>query len=255
MTRLYDALLSVVPPLRRYASLLTGSREAADVYVQTCLERLVAAQLRDVADLRLHAFRTLHRCIGDAEIALDTSPLGATGPIERGLLTLPIAQRATVLLVTVEGLSIDATASVLRRPAETVRNDLAAGRATLHADAALAVFIIEDEWLVAEQIGHVASGLGLRVCGTAARREEALAGVAANRPALILSDVELGFGRADGLALSDEIRQRFDVPVIYVTAYPERVRAHDRDALVLTKPLSAVALSRAIDAAMAGTLA
>jgi DNA-directed RNA polymerase specialized sigma24 family protein len=249
MDRLYDAVATLVPSIRRYARLLIGSAQTADSYAQTCLERLVLTRPPSLTDLRRHMFHTLHCSVCDDEIALDTTTTEANKPLERGFLSLPVAQRAAVLLHEIEHFTLAETALILRRSVEAVREDVTAGRAALHTDLR-AVFIIEDDWMIAEHLGLIAAEIGLRVCGTASERNEALAGVALYRPSLVLSDVDLGGGRVGGLALSDEIQQRFDVPVIFITGYPERVQFHAKGALVVTKPVDVKEFTRAIESVL-----
>ncbi|GIL40389.1 response regulator [Roseiterribacter gracilis] len=246
MDRLYDAVATIVPSIRRYARLLVGSAATADAYAQTCLERLALTRPLSLVDLRRHVFHTLHCSVCDDEIALDTVGTDASKPLERSFLALPVPQRAAVLLHDVERFTLAETALILRRSVESVRQDLETGRAVMRTDLR-AVFIIEDDWMIAEQISLIAAEIGLRVCGTASDRNEALAGVALYRPSLVLSDVDLGGGRVGGLALSDEIQQRFDVPVIFVTGYPERVQVHAKGAVVVTKPIDAQEFSRAVE--------
>lgn len=248
MGRLYDAVATVVPSLRRYARLLVGSRETADAYVQTCLERLALARPLNQLDLRRHIFATLHAVVCDDEVELDTMTAIASvnRPLERGFLSLPVRQRAAVLLTEIEKFSHAEAALILRRNVEAVREDAFAGRAALHASLR-AVFIIEDDWMIAEHISLLAIELGLRVCGTASDRDQALAGVEQHRPSLVLADVDLGGGKVGGLALSDEIRQRFELPVIFITGYPERVQFHARGAAVVTKPVELEEFSRVVD--------
>src|SRR5271166_1235087 len=149
MTALYDAVMEVVPRLRRYGRLLTGSREVADDYTQVCLERLLQTPCSvDRATLALDMFETLHRVITDAEIGLDTAIPPRASRLEQELLGLPVDQRKAVLLVNVEGFAHAEAAHILGRPVAAFLESLAAGRAQLRRNLSASVFIIEDELLV-----------------------------------------------------------------------------------------------------------
>jgi CheY-like chemotaxis protein len=99
--------------------------------------------------------------------------------------------------------------------------------------------IIEDEAAVALDLVRIVRQTGHQVCGTAARLDQAIAVAARMRPALVLADVQLRDGPEAGITAVREIRRSGETPVVYVTAYPERVKDDAPDALVISKPFAA----------------
>ena len=82
------------------------------------------------------------------------------------------------------------------------------------------LLVVEDESIVAMDIKHRAEGLGYDVLGIAASGEEAIKKTEENQPDLVLMDIVLK-GKMDGVQAAQEIRERFDIPVVYLTAYSD----------------------------------
>jgi len=82
------------------------------------------------------------------------------------------------------------------------------------------LLVVEDESIVAMDIKHRAEGLGYDVLGIAASGEEAIEKTEENQPDLVLMDIVLK-GKMDGIQAAQEIRERFDIPVVYLTAYSD----------------------------------
>ena len=109
-----------------------------------------------------------------------------------------------------------------------------------------ATLIIEDEAAVALDLVRIVRQTGHRVCGTAARLDQAVAVAARMRPALVLADVQLRDGPEAGIMAVREIRRSGETPAVYVTAYPERVKDDAPDALIVSKPFAASEIQTAI---------
>src|SRR5919206_4673962 len=82
----------------------------------------------------------------------------------------------------------------------------------------LRILIVEDEVVVAMRLEDMVQDLGYGVVGTAASHAGAVAAAEASRPDLVLMDINLGRG-GDGVEAALELRQRFDLPSIFVSAY------------------------------------
>ena len=80
------------------------------------------------------------------------------------------------------------------------------------------IMVVEDEWVVADQLCRDLKNLGYTVCSTASTGEEAIGKVKAERPDLILMDIVLK-GKMDGIEAADRINSHFNIPMIYLTAY------------------------------------
>ena len=79
------------------------------------------------------------------------------------------------------------------------------------------ILVVEDESIVALDIQCRLESLGYEVPATVASGEQAVEQADALRPDLVLMDIQLQ-GRMDGVEAADQIRQRFGILVIYLTA-------------------------------------
>lgn len=80
------------------------------------------------------------------------------------------------------------------------------------------IMVVEDEWVVADQLCRNLEDLGYKVCSTASAGDEAIRKVEADSPDLILMDIVLK-GEMDGIEAANRINSQFNIPMIYMTAY------------------------------------
>jgi response regulator RpfG family c-di-GMP phosphodiesterase len=80
------------------------------------------------------------------------------------------------------------------------------------------ILVVEDEWVVADQICRNLRDFGYTVCSTASTGDEAIEKAEAERPDLILMDIVLK-SKMDGIEAADRITSQFDIPVLYLTSY------------------------------------
>jgi putative two-component system response regulator len=80
------------------------------------------------------------------------------------------------------------------------------------------ILVVEDEWVVADQLCRDLKDLGYTVCGAACEGDEALGKVKEHSPDLILMDIVLK-GKMDGIETADRITSQFNTPIIYLTSY------------------------------------
>lgn len=83
------------------------------------------------------------------------------------------------------------------------------------------ILIVEDDRVVNWHIQETLENLGHTVVGIAVTAPDAIKTAEAERPELVLMDIRLK-GRVDGITAAEEIYQRFDIPVIYLTAYSDQ---------------------------------
>ena len=81
--------------------------------------------------------------------------------------------------------------------------------------------IIEDEALIAEELRERLSRLGFNVIATVSSGEEGVEIATREQPDLVLMDIRLS-GAKDGVQAASEIRERVDVPIVYLTAHSDR---------------------------------
>jgi CheY-like chemotaxis protein len=117
----------------------------------------------------------------------------------------------------------------------------------------LKLLLVEDEVLIAMLIERHLESLGYQVCEHVATGQAAIDSVAAQQPDIIFIDIRLP-GGMDGVQAAQEIRARYDVPIIFMTGYstPEildRTQAVN-PAAVLEKPLLPHQIEAAIELAL-----
>ncbi|MFC0217219.1 CheY-like chemotaxis protein/DNA-directed RNA polymerase specialized sigma24 family protein [Pseudochelatococcus lubricantis] len=246
-----------LPYLRRLSRALTGSQTSGDAHAVAALEAIVADPdllRRDIAP-RVALFRVLldiwQRVPTNRAEGAD-APVGA---IERhagqALSVLGLRARAAFLLDVLEGLSREEIGQALGASPEEVDRLVQEASREISAQIASDVLIIEDEPIIAMDIEALVEGLGHRVTGIARTHAEAVASVAVHRPGLVLADIQLADG-SSGLDAVNEILTRIEVPVIFITAYPERLLTGERPepAFLITKPFSVDAVRAVISQAL-----
>jgi CheY-like chemotaxis protein len=239
-----EDVIRALPYARRYARALTGSQPAGDALVAECLRDLLgnAGPAPDgISDAR-------HLLYWGVTRRFDAS--GApSGPAD-GLST---KHRQLMLLTSLEDVSAADAAPILGLSPEIANERLAEARERLRASAATDVLIIEDEPIIAMDLEELVQSCGHRVIGVAATEAEAIAIAKRARPGLILADINLGLG-GDGTNAVSTILKSYYAPVIFVTAYPERLLTGDavEPAFVITKPFEPLTLAIATYQAVTG---
>ncbi|MEE3715624.1 ATP-binding protein [Tumidithrix elongata RA019] len=116
------------------------------------------------------------------------------------------------------------------------------------------VLIVEDESIIALDIEDILSSLGYCVIGTVESGTEAIAQVEATRPDLILMDINLK-GSIDGIEAAKEIQSRFQIPIVYLTAFGDdatlRRTASTEPYGYILKPIKANDINATIKMALA----
>ena len=99
------------------------------------------------------------------------------------------------------------------------------------------VMIIEDEPIIAMDLEALLESLGHRVTGIARTEKEAIHLASSKRPGLVLADIQLADG-SSGIDAVNKILLNIDVPVIFITAFPERLLTGEKPepAFLITKP-------------------
>jgi CheY-like chemotaxis protein len=139
---------------------------------------------------------------------------------------------------------LDVDASALLKLVEGAGRELAAQLAT-------DVLIIEDEALIALDLEALVENLGHKVIGIARTRAEAMTIARTKSPGLILADIQLADG-SSGLDAVDDLLNTFEVPVIFITAYPERFLTGERPepAFLVSKPYQPATVSALVSQAL-----
>jgi CheY-like chemotaxis protein len=162
-------------------------------------------------------------------------------------------QRQLLLLTSLEEVPLAEAALIVDASPAEAEALLASARTHLLEGAATDVLIIEDEPVIAMDIEELVANCGHRVVGVASTEAQAVELAELHRPGLILADINLGAG-GNGAAAVARIMRHHYAPVIFVTAYPERLLTGDgpEPAFVVTKPFEPLTLAIATYQAVTG---
>lgn len=237
MTLAADIALHI-PQLRRFARLLTGTRQAADGTVVRVLQAIAAdPSLFPELPPRLGLYQCFLTTLTTRYRNSGPEPglIGASAARSLGALT-PSARQA-FLLVSVEGFDHSEAALILEVTEQRVAQLLAEAADEIARQIATSVLIIEDEPLIALELERILQTLGHRIVATARTRATAVEAAAAHRPGLVIADVRLADG-SSGLDAVNDILGSFTVPVVFVTAFPDRLTTGEgpEPTFLITKP-------------------
>ena len=245
-----------LPFLRRYARALTGTQGHGDAFVKATLEAIVAAPNefpRDV-DPRLGLYRTFHAIWSSANIEDDPHAVEADDPegiAQARLARITPLSRQALLLTAMEGFTPEDAGYLIGASAEDVERLVSEALAEIERQTRAEVLIIEDEPIIAMDIETIVRDLGHSVTGVAVTRDEAVAQALARRPGLVLADIQLA-DDSSGIDAVKDILREFQVPVIFITAFPERLLTGERPepTFLITKPFQRSTVKAAIAQAL-----
>src|SRR5262245_17413524 len=211
-----------VPHLRRFARLLTGSQAGGDDAVERVL-RAIAADPSIFPSLppRLGLYQCFLATLTGRSRDAGPAPglLGDTAA--RSLAALTPDGRHAFFLVSVEGFTYGETAEVLDISERQVEVLLREAGAEIGRQIATDVLVIADGALIALHLRPVLDGRGHRVA-IARTHQDALNAANARRPGLVMADIRLADG-SSGLDAVNDLLRSFIMPVVFVTAFPERL--------------------------------
>jgi len=241
-----------LPFLRRYARALTGNQQSGDAYVEAVLEVLIEdpSPIETENEPRVGLYRTFTK-LWNSMTVNGVADAGTKLPAEQRLTQITPRPRQAFLLISLEGFNETDTARILDIDVPTVRNLMEGAGRELASEIATDVLIIEDEPLIAMDIEGLVENLGHGVIGIARTHAEAIKVAQKQRPGLILADIQLADG-SSGLDAVNELLKSFDVPVIFITAYPERFLTGERPepAFLIPKPYQPATVSAVISQAL-----
>jgi DNA-directed RNA polymerase specialized sigma24 family protein len=245
-----------LPFLRRYARALTGSQGHGDAFVRATLEAIVAAPddfPRNV-DPRLGLYRTFHAIWSSANIEEDFDGVESDDPetiAQRRLARITPLSRQALLLTAMEGFTPEDAGYLIGADADEVESLVSEALAEIERQTRAEVLIIEDEPIIAMDIETIVRDLGHSVTGVAVTRDEAVSQAMARRPGLVLADIQLA-DDSSGIDAVKDILSEFQVPVIFITAFPERLLTGERPepTFLITKPFQRSTVKAAIAQAL-----
>ena len=245
-----------LPYLRRYARALTGSQSTGDAFVRATLEAALADQAlkTSLEGGRVPLYRAFNKVWSSAylEVSDSESDRKTNEDVASGRLrSITPLNRQALLLTTLEDFSMEEAGKIMGVEAGEVESLVQEAVAEIDRETATSVLIIEDEPLISMQLEDLVQSLGHEICGTAATRTQAQQVIAEKTPGLVLADIQLADG-SSGLDAVDDILAIGSVPVIFITAYPERLLTGDRPepTYLVTKPFQEQTVRAAISQAL-----
>ena len=252
---LLERLAPHLPYMRRYARALTGEQSAGDAYVRASLEALAAGERSLPPHLTprvalYHVFHTIWDGTG-AQLEARNDNGAATGDASGRLMRIAPRSRQAFLLTALEGFNPSEAGQILGASAGEIEVLISEAQGEIDAELATEVLIIEDEPVIAADIEALVRELGHKVLDVASTRKEAVEAVARATPGLVLADIQLADG-SSGIDAVKDILGRFDVPVIFITAFPERLLTGERPepTFLITKPFQPETVKAAIGQAL-----
>lgn len=235
-----------LPLLRRYARALTGNQASGDAYVGAMLEALLQdpTVLDERHGPRAGLFRLFTQIWNSVSINGGIDEVPVLAPTERRLTNITPLPRQAFLLLSLEGFSEEEAAFVLQTSVAEVRKLSDVAGREMAAEIATDVLIIEDETFIAMDLESLVKNLGHRVIGVARTHGDAIALAKTRKPGLILADIQLADG-SSGLDAVNELLRVVEVPVVFITAYPERFLTGERPepAFLISKPFQPAMVS------------
>ncbi|WP_122049796.1 PhyR family response regulator anti-anti-sigma factor [Asaia bogorensis] len=236
-------LMQALPFARRFARALEGTQKQGD--------QLVALAIRDMAtrkggheiSVRFRLYKSIIDCFQAANASAHPPS------------SLTLTQRFVLLLTSLEEVPLSAVAMILGRTEADILADIAKANEGLRSVAETSVLIIEDEPIIAMDIQDVVQQCGHRIAGVAYTEADAVRLAKETRPGLILADINLG-GGGDGMHAVGRIMKDHQAPVIFVTAYPERLLTGEQEepSFIITKPFEPTTLAITTYQAVTGGL-
>jgi len=245
-----------LPFLRRYARALTGSQSTGDTFVKATLEAALADGdlAQSLKGGRVPLYAAFNKLWSSAymEVAEESDRRGVHETAAQDQLKrITPLNRQALLLTTVEDFSPAEAARIMDVDEGDISKLVQEAIEEIDRENTTSVLIIEDEPLISMQLEDLVRSLGHEVCGTAATRRQAQQIAAECTPGLVLADIQLADG-SSGLDAVDDILEMDRMPVIFITAYPERLLTGNRPepTYLITKPFQESTVRAAISQAL-----
>ncbi len=245
-----------LPFLRRYARALTGNQDSGDRYAAATLEALVSDRslLAVADDPKIALFAAFHAVWSTTGAPVTTE--GADSSLEAQaqshLARLTANTREALLLRTIEEFGYAEIGQIMRIGPEDAEELVAIAYREMAEGIRGKVMVIEDEPLIALDIRNTVSDMGHAVTGIARTRDQAVTLGRETPPDLILADIQLADNSSGIDAVNDLLADMPDVPVIFITAFPDRLLTGERPepAFLITKPFAPEQVRSAVSQAM-----
>ncbi|KGB80741.1 MAG: response regulator [Confluentimicrobium sp.] len=244
----------ILPSLRRYARALTGNQKTGDRYAATTLEALLSDRsvFEQIPDPKTALFHAFHLIWTSAGAPVGESESGLARQAQAHLRRLTANTREALLLNTIEEFSREDIATIMGTDSAEVAHLLDVAHREMEDSISGRVLVIEDEAIIALDLQSIVADMGHQITGVAQTQRLAVELAKRERPDLILSDIQLADGSSGIDAVNEILQAAADIPVIFITAFPERLLTGERPepAFVITKPYSEEQVRSAVSQAM-----
>ncbi|MEO8683257.1 MAG: response regulator [Devosia sp.] len=232
-----------LPYLRRFSRATTGSQTSGDAYVAATLEALIAdiSLFPEASNDRIALYKLFSALFSSSAIRVPepTSSYAWEKRAATNLGNLSALPRQAFLLVAVEGFTHQQAAEILSVSEPEFASLLDEASIEISRQVATEIMIIEDEPLIAMDIEQLVESLGHKVVSVARTHKEAVSLFTQTQPRMILADIQLADG-SSGIDAVNDILNHHSVPVIFITAFPERLLTGERPepTFLVTKPFN-----------------
>lgn len=233
-----------LPSLRRHARAVSGSQTSGDAYVAATLEALIAdvSCFPETSSDRVSLFKLFAALFGSVPIEIEQkeTPYAWEKRAAANLAAVPPVARQAFLLAVIEGFTHAEIGEILGRDEAGVGALLTEASQEISRQVETDIMIIEDEPLIAMDIEQMVESLGHNVTGIARTHAEAVELFGRTKPKMVLADIQLADGSSGIDAVNDILKTDSSVPVIFITAFPERFLTGERPepAFLVTKPFN-----------------
>jgi len=232
---------SHLPYLRRFGRVLTGSQAIGDSYVEKTLELLIEdpSSFRNDLEPRVALYKAFSQYWKSLDLNLeqDDGAIDVFTNVDKSLNRITPQARQAFLLATVEEFTTKEISEILDETESFVEALVDQAGHEIAEQVVTNVLIIEDEPIIAMDLEGLLQNLGHTVLGIARTHSEAVERGQIHRPGLILADIQLA-DDSSGIDAVNELLEFTQVPVIFITAFPERLLTGKgpEPAFLITKP-------------------
>ena len=197
-------------------------------------------------------FRVFHGIWATTGAPMADETSGALAKAQDRLAKLTANSREALLLHTIEEFSLDEVAEIMQIDRSEAQQLVTLARQEMADAVSGRVLIIEDEAIIAMDLESIVADLGHRVTGVARTRSAAVDLAGKEAPDLVLADIQLADNSSGIDAVNDILKSLGNRPVIFITAFPERLLTGERPepAFLISKPYSEEQVRSAVSQAM-----
>ncbi|GHA44107.1 two-component response regulator [Amylibacter ulvae] len=243
-----------LPYLRRYARALTGNQQTGDRFAEATLEAIIAdaeAAAR-YANPKVALFGAFHSIWSSTGAPVSNTDTALEARAHEHMQDLTTNTREAILLHVIEGFSFTNIGLIMGVSAKEAEENVSIALSEMANSFSGKIMIIEDEAIIAMDLQGIISQMGHANTGVARTHTAAVELSKKERPNLILADIQLADNSSGIEAVSEILGALGDIPVIFITAFPERLLTGERrePAFLIAKPYTEEQVSLAISQAM-----